>query len=212
MDLKNFIQKRPYLYHLTHQNNSQNIIKSGIILSTTTIVEKSDIEDETKFLRSRRDSHTTVEIKGRKYHIRDQQPIFPKALKKCVKGGWNSGDFIKHLNDRVFFWSTLKRLERHFARYQDEDPVILKIKTASIVEANPGNPPLFCRLNSGATRPHPSYNGEAPPRGPNAFLEANNYNRNISSVAEVTFRDKCNLPRKFMTGKNPQGPWTSYTR
>lgn len=208
MDLKNFINKRPYLYHLTHETNYQNILDSGIILSTTKIIEQSGVSNKDEFLRSRREEHTLVNINGVEYHIRDQGPIFPNALKKCVKGGWDSGDFIKHLNDRVFFWSTKRRLQRHYKRYEDENPIIFKISSELLFEANT-TPPLFCRLNSGATRPHPYYGGEAPPRGPDTFLEADNYNRNISTIAEVTFIDKCELPQKVELGRSPQGPWNT---
>ena len=70
----------------------------------------------------------------------------------------------------------------------------------------------FCHLNSGATRCHPSYSGNAPTRGKNTFRKASQYTRSITSVAEVTFIGGCELPENVWIGLNPTGNWEKVIR
>jgi hypothetical protein len=207
MNINDFINKRPYLYHLTDRENIDFIKSKNAIYSTTEIVENSDVEDKINFLRSRREGHSKIVLNETTISIRDQRPISLVALGKCLTDDWHSGDFIKHLNDRVFFWPTLERLIRHYNRYKEEDPVIIRVKTDDLFRENPE--PLFCRLNSGATRPNSYLGGIAPERGPNTFLPADHYLRNVGSVAEVTFLRRCIFPQEVEIASAPEGKWSS---
>ena len=205
MEKSAFIARSPFLYHLTDQRNLDSILASQQILSTAAIIQASSIENKRAFLRTRRPVHCSVNVGDSVCHIRDQRPISLKALSKCLTDNWDTGDFIAHLNKRVFFWPNIKRLTIHYSRYKNENPVILRFDSAEILELNPNAE--FCRLNSGATRANSYLGGKPPARGRETFLRANAYPLSASSVAEVTFPNLCNLPDDLSIAKTPNGRW-----
>ncbi len=201
MDLEKFIEKTPYLYHLTSQENAANIINQQKLFSTNELIAQSGNKDYEKVKREKRPVHLKLSVNGVTVDIRDQQPISMVALPKCLTDGWNVGDFLHHLNDRVFMWPTLKRLWSHFNRYENEKPVIFRFSTRELLEANPHV--KFCRLNSGATRANSYLGGKAPERGSQTFQIAENFNFPIGNVAEVTFEKECVVAGQFTTGLRP---------
>jgi hypothetical protein len=201
MDLEQFIEKTPYLYHLTSPTNAANIILQRRLFSANELITRSGNEDIQNIKREKRGKHFSLVVDGVAISLRDQQPISPVALPKCLTDGWNIGDFLYHLNDRVFMWPTLKRLWSHFNRYESEKPVIFRFPTRAVVEANPHI--KFCRLNSGATRANSYLGGKAPDRGPNTFLSATDFNLPARDVAEVTFESQCTIVGSFSYGDRP---------
>lgn len=206
MNLNEFSAKNEFLYHLTDNRNFANIINQKRILSTTGIVELSNIENKEAFLRSKRNEHTIININGTEYRIRDQRPISLIVLNRSLTHGWNSENFIEHLNRRVFLWPNKNRLIRHYNRYANENPIILRFRTEDIFLLNPNVE--FSRLNSGATRCSSHWDGNAPERGPETFQNADAYTLPIRTVAEVTIPDFCEIPSIFHTSGHPEGPWT----
>jgi hypothetical protein len=208
MDIKRFITLRPHLYHLTDRNNFKNLLHNGgVLFSTTDLVQKSSLTEEKQleFIKKRRPIHEKLTVNGQLIYIRDQRPISIINLQKCIPADWSIEDYIRLLNERVFFWSTLNRLDSHYKRYSSEKPVIIKVETESLLGLN--THPEFCRLNSGATRSNENYDGGPPPRGRDTFLRAEEYPYTPSSVAEVTFPSLCCLPKLIQIGKIPFGPW-----
>lgn len=203
MEIEDFIQRRPFLYHLTDRRNLRSIIEEEELLSTQRIVELSGIAYANEFLRTKRDDHFEILVGDIVYHIRDQQPINMNVLARSLTTGCSTDDFIYLLNGRVFFWPDVSRLERHFERYESEEPIIIRVSTADIFGIN--NPPQFSKINSGATRCHPYYGGNAPTRGHNTFQVADVYNDIPRSVAEVTFIGSCSLPKTICTSNTPRG-------
>lgn len=206
MNQDKFISLRPYLYHLTDQRNIENIVRTKTLFSTKKIVESSNINNKTDFLRTRRPMHETVCMGNFDCIIRDQRPISQLALSKCLTGGWRPSDFIEHLNKRVFFWCTTERLSRHFTRYKHENPCIIRCDTADILQLNRNIE--YCRLNSGATRPNSFLGGIAPLRGYETFLSYDLYQLSPTSVVEVTVLEKCILPDSCYISESPSGPWS----
>ena len=205
MDQNEFVRNREFLYHLTDTNNINSILDQRQLLSTTQLLEGTNIEfqEKNRLLKSRRQQHHAVSFNGYRIKIRDQKPL-NIALEKCLTDNWTVGRYIKLLNDHVFFWPTVSRLSTHFKRYEEERPAILKMRTSDLFSLNT---PYFCRLNSGATRPNSHLGGIPPKRGPNTFQLADNYMDRIYSIAEVTFHLKCTLPKYIELGFSPDGPW-----
>ncbi len=204
MDKQQFLDKTPYLYHLTSSDNLDSVLSDRKLYSTVELFEMSSIKSSgDSFLRTRRDNHVALDINGLKVYVRDQQPI-TRALDRCLTDNWTREDFIHFLNQRVFTWPNLKRLNIHFGRYASEKPVILRLPTLDVIKLNPA--PLITNLNSGATRCIPKYRG-APPRGKDTFKSIENYDGNPSSIAEVTFINECVLPDMIEIGIHPNGPW-----
>jgi hypothetical protein len=195
MDINQFIKQRPYLYHLTSETNAKSIIARKKLFSANHLIELSKSEADHVVKRQKRHQHYKLTIEGEEYLLRDQRPISEKALSKCLTDGWSVGDFLFHLNNRVFMWPTLDRLLKHFNRYEQEQPVIFRFSTESILHANPHV--KFSRLNSGATRANSHLGGKAPERGPNTFLSADHFPFSVRAVAEVTFEDFCTIAGDF---------------
>lgn len=206
MDIDKFAKLRPYLYHLTDSRNINSIVTQKKILSTKKIITDSSTPNKKKYLSSRRPEHDLIKINGFDFHIRDQRPISALVLGRSLTNNWTVGDFLAHLNKRVFFWPTLNRLTRHYDRYQNEHPVILRFNTKEILELNPDAE--FCHLNSGATRCSSHWQGNAPERGEDTFLIADAYQKKPATVAEVTIPEYCDLPTDYWTSGSPTGNWT----
>jgi hypothetical protein len=205
MEINKFIEKHPFVYHLTNKNNLQQIINCGSLFSTNYLIDKSKKAEYLPIKRQKRPKHYELEIDGVIYFIRDQQPISEKALSKCLTHNWICADFYEHLNNRVFMWPNLDRLWRHFNRYKNENPIILRFDTFSILQKNKNA--KFCRLNSGATRANSFLGGKPPARGIDTFQSAEEYTFSISSVAEVTFENECIMPEIFYYSNSPDGIW-----
>jgi hypothetical protein len=205
IDLKLLPQKRPYLYHLTSKSNLPSIVSTKTLLSTSVLLGQADDPSVNSHLRVRRKNILQIEIGGRPVLIRDQRPLSEKALLKCLDGGLSPEDYYELLNDRVFLWVTLPRLSRHHDRYVSEDPVLLRFSTAAILQLNPNVE--FSRINSGATRANSRLGGIASRRGRATFQLAEDYVYKVSSIVEVTVRQRCFLPDRFEWASNPEGPW-----
>lgn len=207
MDLQKFIHERPYLYHLTSEKNTSNIIKGKTLYSANTLIDMSDSVNNQRFKSTRRLIHQEIGIKDEVVSLRDQRPISEKALAKCLTHNWTVSDFLHHLNDRVFMWPTLERLWRHFNRYEQEKPIIFRFSTREIIDANPHV--KFCRLNSGATRANSYLGGKPPERGKDTFMPAHLFNFSVRDVAEVTFEKQCLLAGPITIGTKPDSIFTN---
>lgn len=201
MEIDKFIASREFLYHLTDRGNLSNILNRGEILSAVQIVSMSNIENPNRFLSTKRDTHTKISIDGVTFSIRDQQPISETVLTRSLEEGCSYSQFLYLLNSMVFFWPSINRLNRHFKRYQHENPVIIKLRTEDVFIENES--PFFSKYNSGATRCSSHWDGNAPERGFSTFKRAVDYEGIPSSVAEVTFKTRCILPNNIFIGNSP---------
>jgi|SRR6267378_755900 len=204
IDLDLFSEKRPFLYHLTSQLDLPLIVSSRSLLSAGILLGQT--KNGLDHMRQKRSEHLLIEVQGHRVMIRDQRPLSEKALRKCLDEGLMPEDYYELLNRRVFFWPTLSRLQRHFDRYQSEEPILLRFSTQEMLRLNANAE--FSRINSGATRANSHLGGIPPRRGRGTFSSAEQYPRAISSVAEVTFLDECTLPPEFESAYDPDGPWS----
>jgi hypothetical protein len=207
MKIEEFTKKKEFLYHLTDKDNLEKIKAVKELLSTEAILNLSSLDENERneFLSQRRKNHEIIKVGEDRYHIRDQRPISLLNLVKCLTTGFSVKDFFRMLNNRVFFWPTLHRLNSHYKRYSSENPVIIKVSTEELLEINPHSE--FCRLNSGATRSNSHLKGAPPERGNGTFLPAEEFKYTVGKVAEVTFPGSCKLPGRIYIGKSPEGPW-----
>lgn len=207
LDLDLLAQNRPFLYHLTARMNVASIINSRCLFSASLLLEHSDEPEPKSFLRARRPQHVIIKIKGESIQIRDQRPLSEKALSKCLDPDSKPADYYELLNNRVFLWPTIQRLQRHYQRYKDEKPVLFRFSTHQILSLNPRVE--FSRLNSGATRANSYLGGVPPRRGRGTFCVAQKFAYTVSAVAEVTIPQQCLLPMTFESSNSPDGPWSA---
>lgn len=206
MDLRKFSAAKRFLYHLTYKENLVQIKKKKVLYSTSTLLNNADNKSVRQYLKTRRCEKIIITIGGSEISIRDQRPLSEKALSKCLTNGWSCEDYLICLNKRVFFWCDTGRLERHYNRYSSEEPIILRFNTDELLGINIHA--KFSRINSGATRPNPHLGGIASARGIDTFLSSHEYDLPISSIAEVTFEEKCILPSEIEISNTPHGRWT----
>src|SRR5439155_7137821 len=100
-----------------------------------------------------------------KYVIRDQWPLYAGNI--ALEARCSFEDIIQLLNERVFFWpgwhtGPIGYGRRHFERYENESPAILRVPTEKLYAANSDASPQYCRYNSGLPR---CSNGLGRPRG-----------------------------------------------
>jgi hypothetical protein len=160
-----------------------------------------------ELVRSRRREHQRITVENIVILVRDQAPLHRGNLE--LLGGYAYEDLIENINRRIFFWpgtaaGPISYGVRHFERYREEAPVILRINLESLIRVNPDAEPKFCKYNSGSPR---CSNGEKSPRGPNTFVAAATFPGNPSSVVEVTFETSLIVPTDAKVGDHPNGPW-----
>ena len=207
MVIQAFVKARPYLYHLTDRANLVHIAGAGSLRCAGDWMEQAGRAD---LLQTRRQNHERLTVPGRTIVIRDQAPLHRGNL--LLPRGFTFEEFIESLNRRIFFWpgSAEKPISygvRHFERYREEKPAILRIHFQALIDVNPTAQARFCPYNSGS--PRCSY-GQKSPRGPATFQLAKDFDRKPSQVVEVTFDQPLALPAQTSIGSLPTGPWQPF--
>jgi hypothetical protein len=203
-DSASFAARRPFLFHLTARSNVARIRAARRLHSMVELARRAGRGD---LLDVRRRAHVRLNIQGEVVHIRDQAPLHENNM--CLEDGWTFPQFVRHLNERVFFWpggasGPIAYGLRHFGRYERERPVLLRIPTDDLFAANRGVRPLYCRYNSGSPR---WSRGIASPRGPATFVSSTQATFSPASVVEVAFVRGAALPSGTEVGNSPSGPW-----
>ena len=198
------LKHRPFLFHLTAVANLDRILRTRRLDSAAGLLRLAGRSD---LARLKRHNHVTVDLGGERVLLRDQAVLY--AGNMALEPGWTLEAFVEHLNKRVFFWpgseeGPIPYGVRHYERYSDEKPAILRVETADLLAHNPGRPPLFCRYNSGSPR---CSSGLGSPRGANTFRPAEQADFGVGNVVEVTFLDDVRLPARVDIGARPAGPW-----
>jgi len=94
-----------YVYHLVDERNLQSIQANGL-LSAAQLLERAGLAE---WIYHHRDKN--IELPNGVV-IRDQRPMPPTALARCLAPGLTPRDWYALLNRRIFFWIDLKRLDR----------------------------------------------------------------------------------------------------
>ena len=204
MLIQAYVKTRPYLYHLTDSANISRMARTRRIDPAAALFERAARLD---MVRRKRDRHERISIGRDVIAIRDQAPLHEGNL--SLPTGYTFEEFVESLNSRVFFWpgaavGPISYGTRHFERYENEAPAILRLTFASLLSANTFANPMFCRYNSGS--PRCSY-GVKSPRGPRTFVPAAEFEGTPGQVVEVTFDCQLVLPSDTEVGSRPSGPW-----
>lgn len=188
-----FIQARPYLFHLTSRTNLACIRDERALFSASYLLHRAGRMD---LNRVRRIDPTKIDVDGDTVELRDQRPLHRGPMR--LEGGWTYEDFVEHVNGLVFFWpggenGPISYGVRHFARYREETPVIIRIPTGELIRG--GRRVLYSRCNSGAPR---CSRGMHARRGPNTFVGADQFDGRPGQVVEVAFQGRIAIPRSAM--------------
>lgn len=191
MKIEDYVALRPTLYHLTAATNLPLIQRGGRLRPAADLLAESN---RRPLLRERRPHGAHVTINGEQVHIRDQAPLHEGNM--ALDPGVSFGDFVAYVNRHVFFWpgnvqGPIDYGVRHFARYRDEECVVLCIDAARLFAANGPAMPKFSLYSSGSPR---WSRGVASPRGLNTFLRGDAFPHTPSKVVETVFESPVTLP------------------
>lgn len=203
VDLEAFARRRPYLFHLTARANLARVQRSRRLEPAAALYRKAGRPLPRHI---RRESEELL-VDGDVVVIRDQAPLHVGNIQ--FEGGWTIEDLLQDLNRRVFFWpgtadGPSAYGQRHFARYEAERPVVLRVPTEDVVRATAGRVVELCRYNSGSPR---CSGGKKSSRGPGTFQRPPEFTRGVSEVVEVAFPSEVGLPSSTSVGEGPAGPW-----
>jgi hypothetical protein len=210
MDLEQFIQRRPVLFHTTSRFNLTRLREIGALESTRTLFERAGRAGDPA-LRERRRCTRTVIVDGHSVTVRDQQPLAAGTIE--FEAGWDLARFVEYLNGFVFFWpgtadGPIPYGCRHFERYRDagEDLAVVRVPTRALLMANRERPPLFSRCNSGSPRMNA---GRRAPRGGDTFRPSPCFVGSPAAVKEVVFEGRALLSAEAKWAPSLSGAWVS---
>jgi hypothetical protein len=148
---------QPFIYHLADIENWPSIRQHGL-LSTSALLDRIGME---------RSSRVAVERRYRPYRtvlptgliIRDQRPMPPAALRRCLVG-LTPSQWYELLNNNVFFWCDAERLNRQRAACRSIPQVVLKITSEGVLRRYAAQTALT-PINTGNARRRPAQRGAA---------------------------------------------------
>lgn len=199
--LQRLLELRPYLFHLTAKSNLSSIARTQTLRSAALLLDEAGLKEQSS---QRRLDHLNIRQGHDSVQIRDQKPLIEGAI--AFENGWNIARLVQLINQHVFFWpgghaGPINAGVNHFERYRNEEPVILRLATADLLDKGL----KFSRYNSGAPR---CSGGKYSPRGNKTYVPAFDFPGTASEVVEVVAVGTCPLPENAEVSTSPAGPWS----
>ena len=145
------------IYHLAEASNWPLIQRDGLLCASRLLDAAGLVgASRNRLMREQRLVHTELPNGVR---IRDQRPMPPTALEKCLCG-ISPTDWYAMVNARVFFWFDSNRLNRQRAACGARPQVVIAVDTAALVAAHKDNVALT-PINTGNARRKPARRGAA---------------------------------------------------
>jgi hypothetical protein len=198
-----FVLHYPKLFHMAEPGSWPSIERYGL-LSTDSLLNLIGLAEPVRSeIRSQhRPTSRSFELAGaEKITFRDQIPMRPSALRKCLVG-MTEKEWYELLNARVFFWVTLARvLTLSKARaYRKKTHCVLTIETRLLLDRYLDKISLS-PINSGSTIYNPQKRGEK------TFLPLDQYPYSLrrklrgkaNAIAELTVMGGVPDIREFTT-------------
>jgi hypothetical protein len=146
------------VYHMTEAPNWPLIERHGL-LSTSRLLDLVAIAGAERIALERRQRTRAATLTNGAV-IRDQAPMPPAALARCLRGGIAPEDWYAELNRRVFFWFDPARLNRQRRACGAAAQVVLVVD-ASAMLARHGGCAALTAFNTGNARRKPAPRGRA---------------------------------------------------
>ncbi len=145
------------IYHLAEASNWPLIQRDGLLCASR-LLDAAGLVDASRdrLMREQRLVHTELPNGVR---IRDQRPMPPTALEKCLCG-ISPTDWYAMVNARVFFWFDPGRLNRQRAACAPRPQVVIAVDTAALVSVHQEHVALT-PINTGNARRKPARRGAA---------------------------------------------------
>lgn len=144
-----------YTYHLAEAVNWHSIEQHGL-LSTRALLDLAGVCGKER-LRLERQQRTERVILPNEVAIRDQKPMPPAALEKCLDG-MTPAEWYALLNSKVFFWFDIDRLNRQRRAYGTLPQVVMIIDVEQLLMRHAARIALT-PINTGNARRRPARRG-----------------------------------------------------
>jgi hypothetical protein len=156
----------PRLYHVTDGGAWPSVRTQGL-LSTSALLDLYGVQGPAQSAFESERRPTGMILKGDGLPdalLRDQSPMSEKALIRCLDG-MTPREWYRSLNAKVFFWTSMQRLQRLLTAKAGRDvaQLVLTVDTRSLVTTHRDRV-LLSGMNTGSTIRRPL------PRGPRTFL------------------------------------------
>jgi hypothetical protein len=166
------IERYPTLYHLTHVDNIESIMKLEL-WSTSALLDLFGIEwnDRQKIEECNR--RELVPIAHATYGqaiLRDQKPMDDRGLLRALRDGLTPVEWYRLVNSHVFFWVDEARVRRLLTAraYRHHRHALITADTRELLVRHAANV-VLSPINTGATKPMPH------PRGHDCFVPIDLY-------------------------------------
>jgi hypothetical protein len=147
----------PFVYHLAEAENWPSIQRDGLF-STRVLLDRTGIDGSMRAVLEREHRpQRTILPNG--LIIRDQKPMPPAALQRCLFG-LTATHWYELLNSKVFFWFDIGRLNRQRHACGSFPQVVLKIATHRLLDRYAVQTALT-PINTGNARRKPALRGAA---------------------------------------------------
>lgn len=90
--------------------------------------------------------------------IRDQSPMPPEALRRCLDPGLTPRDWYDLVNSKVYFWLDQDRLDRHLAACGARAQILVAVDLPALLERH-GDAAFLTPFNVGNARRRPASRG-----------------------------------------------------
>jgi hypothetical protein len=145
------------VYHLVEATNWTSVQRHGLLCAQE-LLRLSGLSPAARkqLATTQRRRHTTL---SDQVAIRDQMPMPPDALKKCLIG-MTPAQWYSLLNGMVFFWCDRARLNRQLGACGERPQIVLTLDTKRLL-ARYGHCAAVTPINTGNARRHPALRGRA---------------------------------------------------
>ena len=143
------------VFHIADAMNWKAIQRDGL-LSTNALIQRAGVDARVRSVLSsyRPDGIAAVGVG----YIRDQAPMPPAALAKCLDEGLTPDDWYDLVNDHVFFWADPERLARHLHALRSRPQIVLTLDGPRLAEAYSSRA-YVTPFNVGSARRRPAQRG-----------------------------------------------------
>lgn len=147
----------PFVYHLAEAENWPSIQRNGLH-STRALLERAGIDGSIR-ASVEREHRPKRTILSTGLVIRDQKPMPPAALQRCLVG-LTVTQWYQLLNSKVFFWFDIERLNRQRRACSSFPQVVLKVATDRLLDRYAAQAALT-PINTGNARRKPALRSAA---------------------------------------------------
>ena len=156
--------RHPRLFHVTEPGAAASIRRLGL-LSTSRLLDMFELPETERAALELQRRPRAVPLHHPRYGravLNDNLPLSERGLASCLDDGLTPTDWLRMLNDRVFFWADAEGLARLLTARVNRDRAreVLVLDTLGLARAHADQVEL-CAINSGATLRRPARRGLA---------------------------------------------------